>query len=167
VFAFLDDDVPGAARHDPSRRSHEVVFVRELPRFGVVERDEVDMLEQLEHVVATAFDPEVHRVASDELGFGHLRQHVELQSRIDVAQEHERRVAELCRDLRTKIREHTEMRLECLGHVQIVAVPAAPPERRALGALQSREVDRSRRKRALQFVDRVVAPDHADELHRR
>ena len=91
VLALLDHDVLRAALHDPARRLHEVELLGELARLGVVERDQIDALEQLEQIGTPALDPEVHRVARDELRLVDLRQHVELEPRIDVAEEHERR----------------------------------------------------------------------------
>ena len=100
-----------------------------------------------EQIGAAALDPEVHRVARHELRLGDLRQHIELQARIDVAEKDERRVAKLLGNLRAEIREHAEVRLERLGGVEVVAVASAPAERRALRALEAGEIDRPRRER--------------------
>ena len=154
VLAFLDDHVLGPALHDPPRGLHEIRLFGELARLAVVERDHVDFLEQREQIGAPALDPEVHRVARDELRLAHLAQHLELQARIDVAEEDERRVAELLGDLRREVREHAELRLERLGRVEVVAVAAAPAERLALGVLEPREIDAARGERA-----RAARPD--------
>ena len=136
VLALLDHDVLRAAFHDPARRLDEVELLGELARLGVVQRDQIDVREQLEQVGTPALDPEVHRVAGDELRLGDLRQHVELQPRIDVPEKHERRVPKLLGNLRPKVREHAEVRLERLGDVEVVAVPAAPAKRRPLRLLE-------------------------------
>ena len=88
------------------------------------------------------------------LGFATCVEHVELQPRIDVAEKDERRVAELLGNLRPEVREDAEVRLERFGDVEIVAVAAAPAERRALGVLEPREVDRRVAKVVLERVDR-------------
>src|SRR5206468_9727480 len=103
--------------------------------------DEVDTPEQLEQLGAAALDPEVHRVAGDELRPLHLREHVELQARIDVPEEHERRAAKLLGDLGSEVREDTEVRLEGLSDVQIVAIAAAPSKGATFGALEPSEID--------------------------
>ena len=71
-------------------------------------------------------------IVSHATSFGllDLRQHLELQPRIDVAEEDERRDAKLLGNLRPEVREHTEVRLERLGGVEIVPVASAPAERR-------------------------------------
>src|SRR5262249_35077469 len=99
---------------------------------------------QLEQIGTTALDPEVHRVARDELRLRDLRQHVQLQAGIDVAEEDERRAAEPFGDLRREVGKDTEVRLERLGHVEVMAIPPAPAERSAFGAVEARDVDRSR-----------------------
>ena len=50
--------------------------------------------------------------------------------------------------------------------VQVVAIAAAPAKRRTLGRLEPGEIHGTRRERAFELVDRVVAADDADELHR-
>src|SRR3712207_7422682 len=47
---------------------------------AVVERDEVDALEELEQLRAPALDPEVHRVARDEARALDLLEHRQLRS---------------------------------------------------------------------------------------
>ena len=130
------------ALHDPARRLHEIELLGELPRLGVVQRDEVDALEQLEQIGRRLSIQKFIVSHATSFGFVDLREHVELQPRIDVAEEDERRVAKLLGNLRPEVREHAEMRLERLGGVEVVAVAAAPAERRALGALEAREIDR-------------------------
>ena len=78
MLALLDDDQLGPALHDPLRGLQQVVALAQLPRLTVVERDRIDALQQFEQVRPAALDPEIHRVARDELGLVHLSQHVEL-----------------------------------------------------------------------------------------
>src|SRR5205085_5878901 len=106
-----------AVLHDPARGLDEVVFLAELPRLSVVERDRVDALEQLHEIRTAALDPEVHRVARDELGPLDLFQDLELQSRIDVPKEDEGRLAKLRGDLGLEVREDAQMRLERLRDI--------------------------------------------------
>ena len=165
MLALLDDHHRRAARHDPPRRLHEIRAVRELARFTVIQRDEVDFLDQRQQVGAAALDPEVHRIAGDELRSLDLAQYVELEPRIDVRQEDEGRTAELRRNLRAEMREDAEMRFQRLGRIEIVAVAAAPAERVARRLLQSRHVHAARTQR-LELLHRVVVADDTHELHR-
>jgi hypothetical protein len=112
VLALLDDHDRRAALHDPARGLHEVRAVRQLASLAVVQRDEVDVLDQLDEIGTAALDPEIHRVARHELRALDLTQHVELQARIDVGEKDEGRAAELRRNLRAEMREHTEVRLQ-------------------------------------------------------
>src|SRR6185436_6955021 len=128
VLPFLYDHELRAALHDPLSGLHEVVVLRELTRFGVVQRDRVDALEQLEQLGAPALDPEVHRVTGNQPGLVDLREHIELESWIDVAEKDEWRRAELRRNLGAEVREHAEVRLEGFRHVEVVTVAAAPAE---------------------------------------
>ena len=165
MLALLDEHGLRALVHDPARRLHEVGTLGELARLAVVERDEVDMLEQFEHVGAPRLDPEVHRVAGDELGRLHLPQHLELETRVDVGEEDVLGVGELRRDLRLEVREDAEAGLEGLGRVEVVAIAAPPAERLALHLLQTGEVDAACLE-GLELLDRIVAADHANELDR-
>src|SRR5207237_4147976 len=106
-------------------------------------------------------------VAYDELRLLHLLQDVELQSRVDVAEEDERRLAEVLWNLRREVREHAKMRLERLRHVEVVTIAAAPAERATLRVLDAGEVDRPILERAGQLVERVIVAHDADDLHRR
>src|SRR5678815_794782 len=127
-MCIRDSDMPGAAVHDPLCRLHEIHFLGELPCFAIVKGHHVDVLEKLDQVGTTALNPEIHRVACNQLRFLYLFEHVELKTRVDVAEKYERSVPELLRNLRTEAREHTKMCLESLSRIQVVTVPAPPAE---------------------------------------
>ena len=165
---FLMITMLRAALHDPARRLHEVRLLGELPRLAVVERDEVDVLEQLEQIGAAALDPEVHRVARDELRL------------LDLAAARRAAAADRCCARKTngalrncsgifgrEVREHAEVRLERLGRVEVVAVAAAPAERLARPPARGPPGRRRARASGSSCVHRVVVADDADELHRR
>src|SRR5690242_10279729 len=117
MLAFLDNHVPRASRHDPLSRLNQIEFLGELPGFGIVERDEVDVAQKLEEIGTPALDPEIHGVACDQLRLPDLLQDVQLQSRIDVGEKYERRVAELVRNLRAEVREYQIGRASCRERV--------------------------------------------------
>ena len=141
MLALLDDHVARPAFENPARGLHEICLLGELPRFAVIERDEIDAPEQLDEFGTAALDPEVHRVARDQLRLLHLVEHLQLQARIDVREKHERRTPELLGNLRAEVREHAEMRFECLGGVEVVPISAAPAEAAAFSAFESGEID--------------------------
>ena len=152
--------------HDPARGLDEIRFLGELARLAVVERDEIHALEKRQQIGPTALDPEVHRVARNELGLLDLIEHVELQSRIDVGQKDEGRRPELLGNLRAEVREHAQSGFQRLGGIEIVTVSTAPPERFALRLLESRQVHAALPQGG-ELVDGIVAADDADQLHRR
>ena len=63
-----------------------VVLLRELMCFAVVEDKPIQPFEQLQQVGQSNVQPEVHCVSDDELGSAHLAEHVTLQRRSDVRQ---------------------------------------------------------------------------------
>src|SRR5205814_993227 len=74
VFTLFDDDVSRAARHYPLRRLNEIRLFGELTCFRVVQSYKIHLLEQLENIGSPALDPEVHRIARDQLRPSHLSQ---------------------------------------------------------------------------------------------
>src|SRR5690348_11526809 len=130
-----------SAVHDPPGCLHEVGHLGELPRFSIVERDKINVLEQLDEIGATRLNPEIHCIAGNELWLVDLLENIELQPRIDVAEEHKGSVAELLRNLGTEAREHPEMSLERLCGVQVVAIAPAPSERWPICLLETSEIN--------------------------
>ena len=95
------------------------------------------MSQQVQNVGAAALDPEVHRVARDELGLFHLVQDVELKARVDVGEEEILGRTKLVRNLGAEMREYAEVCLEGFSRIEIVPVAAAPTERLPFGPLES------------------------------
>src|SRR5215203_2796435 len=123
-------------------------------------------MEQLDQIRAATLDPEIHRIARNELRLLDLLEYIELESRIDVTEKHERSVPELLRDFRAEARKHAEVCLECLRGVEIVTIASTPSERLAVSVLESGEVYAARGK-WLEFFDWVVGADDADHLNGR
>ena len=167
VLALLDDHHRRAALHDPARGLHEVACIRELARFAVVQRDEVDVLD------AARAD----RGAGSRSRSSSCRTRRASGARPGCSTSSCRRGSMLARktkgalrncvgNLRAEVREHAEVRLERLGRVEIVPIAAAPAERVARRLLQPRHVHAARPQR-LELLHRVVVADDADELHGR
>ena len=92
----------------------------------------------VEQLGAVAADPEVHRVGGDERGRLDLLDHVELQRRMDVAEEDQLGVAVALVELGLEVGEHAEPGVEGLAGGQVVGVLADPVEGLAGPALDAR-----------------------------
>src|SRR5678816_1793052 len=166
VLSLLDDDMLRAAVHYPFCCLHEVHFLGQLPRLTIVQRNEIHLLEKLYEIRSPALNPEVHRVAGNELWLLYLIENVELQARIDVPQEYEWSIPELRRNLRAEARKNSEMCFQRLCCIEIVPVPSAPAERGAVGALETCQVDAARRER-LELLNWIIRPHNTHELNGR
>ena len=113
MLTFFHHDSLRAPFQNPLRTLHEICFFRELSKLGIVQRDEIDVSEQRDEIIAAALDPEVHRVAGNETRFVYLLQDFELKTRVNVAEEDVLRALKLVRgDLRPEMREHPQTGLE-------------------------------------------------------
>src|SRR5690606_482369 len=120
--------------------------------------------QQLEQRVALARDPEVHRIAGDELRLLHLVETIELQFRIDVAQEDPLSTAERFRNMRPELGEHAEPGLQRLPRVEVEVVDARPAKAFAGEAHHAGQISVP----AVEEVEaglREVLTDHPDHLH--
>ena len=113
-------------------------------------------------VGALDVDPEVHRVGRDERGRADLAEHVELERRIDVAEEDELGVAVRVGELGLEGREHAEPGVEGLAGREVGRVAADPVERLARRALDARDVD-AERGELVEVLLREVVADHGDD----
>src|SRR5258707_14003758 len=102
------------------------------------------MAQELEQQILLALNPVVHRIAGDQLGLFYLIEDVELQLRIDVAEEDVLGVAEFFRDAGLKFGEDTEASLERLAVIEVVGVARLPAERLALLEFHPGEVHAAR-----------------------
>src|SRR5690606_10396831 len=96
----------------------------------------------------------------------HLVEHLHLELGVDVGQEDPLGVAEALGQARREGSEHAEPGLERVRGVEVVAVGAGPAEAFAGRLDQTAQVDAAL-DQEVERVDRVVAADHADELHGR
>ena len=83
----------GPARHDPARGLHEVGILGELARFVVVEREQIDVLEELERSGRRLSIQKFIVSQATSFGFSTCVEHLELEARVDVAEEDERRAS--------------------------------------------------------------------------
>src|SRR6185437_15791595 len=135
VLALLDDEPLRPATEDDPRRLADVVLPGELARLLVVDDEDVDAPQHLADQRRFAGDPEVHGVGDHEARALHLAEHVDLQGRVDVAEEHDGRGPVRRGDLRAELREHVELRVERSAVHEVGVVTPGPAERAARRAL--------------------------------
>ena len=137
------------------------MLLGEHARFLIVDHQGVDLGERLHQIVALDVDPQVHGVGCDQLRRANLAQHVELELRIDVAEQHELGILVRLGQLGLKVTEHAEPGIEGLAGREIRRVTADPVKGLAGRALQPGDVHAQ----LGQLVDvalREVIADHAD-----
>src|SRR5205085_7283456 len=110
-----------------------------------------------------AGDPEVHRVRHDEARLLHLLEDLELERRVDVAEQDERRAARGGRDLGAEVGEDVELRVERGAARERRVVATGPAERLARGALDAVGGDAVRAERLEELLREVVSDD-AEEI---
>ena len=128
VLALLGDDGLRAPAENLARGRDRVRQPRELAKLGVVQDHAVDAADDVDEVVASGVDPEVHRVERHESRRRALVEHVALKSRLDVGEEEDVAGARGLRELRLEGLEHVQPRVERLARVEVPAVLAAPEE---------------------------------------
>ena len=103
-----------------------------MPRFRVVDNDDVDALDSANKGIARVLDPEIHRIERDQLSIGHLLANTALQVRLNIAEEQQSGTFRFVRYFRLKVSEDVQMRVHRLSDVQIVLVTTAPAKRLAV-----------------------------------
>src|ERR1700730_14119297 len=93
VLAALDDHHPRPVREDVTRGRGEETLARELDGLLVVDEDAIDTPEHALEAGPGGVEPELDRVAGDEIRLLDLVEDVELQVRLDVGEEDDARAA--------------------------------------------------------------------------
>jgi hypothetical protein len=143
----------------------QVRLARELTGLRVVDDDDVDLAHGVPHPFGHGVDPVVHRVERDQLRARDLLAHLDLQVRLDVAEEDEARRPRRIGELRLEVGEDVELRVERVRGVEIEVVAPAPEEGAAGGDdFQIVRVDLVLAEDA-ELVSPEVAADDADDPH--
>jgi hypothetical protein len=140
------------------------VFAGKLASLLFVDHQRVDAREHRSQRFGLALDPEVHRVGHDELRVFHLIEHRHLERRVNVAEQHERRLGVVARDLRIERGEHVQLRVERVPRGQVLVVATGPAEGLAAGLFHAFRVHAAPRE-ALLHGTRKVVTDHGDETN--
>ncbi len=160
--AALDDQGRRPHLEDLARRAPQVVLLGELAGLLVVDHQRPDLRERLHQVVALDVDPQVHRVGGDQHRGADLAEHVELEHRIDVAEQHQLCVLVRLVQLGLEVGEHAEPGVEGLAGRQVRGVAADPVERLAGRALDPGDVDADPGE-LVDVAPRKVIADHPDD----
>src|SRR5208282_1599418 len=124
--------------------AEEVVFAGELARFGIVDHENVDVLEGFAQLGVGALDPVVHGVHGGEFGSAvDLVEDVALEIRGDVGEEDVFGIAIFFGEARLEFGEDVKVGGKGDALVQVFGVAAGPEETFARGALEAFEVDGS------------------------
>ena len=151
-----------AESHDGARGLHEVVVAGEHARFGVVDEQDVEALENFEQRGAMVLDPVVHGVAGDELDVGHGFADAALQDGIDVGEEEEFGVGVGGGNFGLEGGEDVELGVVGLGFVEVFEIGAFPEEAFAGGVLDAARVDFARVEDGFLLGAEVLADDGDD-----
>src|SRR6185369_3575845 len=102
---------------------------------------QIDLGQDVTERLAFAFDPEIHGVGGDEPRPLSLREYVQLESRVDVTEQHVRGRGVTGGQLGLKISEHVELRVERGAAGQVCGIAARPTESLAVRLLDARAID--------------------------
>jgi hypothetical protein len=134
-----------AALHHQCARPHvqnagggapQVVLAGEHARLAVVDQQEVPIAHGLQQFRAIVANPVIHGVAARELQAVHLRAHVALQRRLDIAQQQIGRRAVRYRQLGLEIGEHVEVRAQVSR--SFMSAEYLPSQKKVLPGTRSR-----------------------------
>ncbi len=143
-----------------------VVNAGELAGFLVVDDEDIDAPKERFERLRLTLDPEVHRVGQDELRRLDAVENLGLESRVDVAEEHDRRTPKRFRDLRLEAGEHVELRVERRPASEVGIVATCPAKRLSARALDALDGDAARLQLRQRLLGKVV-PDDGDETRLR
>jgi len=150
---------------NPAASPVDVPVAAQLPRFAVVDHEDVDPLEQSEQCGLFALDPVVHGVAHNQLGVLDLLQNAELQLGVDIPQEEKARRAKAGRKPGLKIGEDAKSGLQCFPTLQVVGVLALPAKALAVCPLDPGPIDAARCQ-TLQLLVGIIGTDDPNHLDR-
>ena len=105
--------------------------LRQQPGLALVEHEPVYDGQRSTQLIRLILDPQVHRVADNQLGPRQLPDELALQRRVRVRQEHEAAVGERRRQWRPALRQHVELDVHGLGFVHGPGVLTVPAKRAA------------------------------------
>ncbi len=113
-----------------------------------------------------AFDPVIHGVECDDLGFAlHLLHHRALQAGMNIGEKNVGRILEFLRKLGVEVGEDIKLGGQRGAFTKIVAVACGPEEGFAGGAFEAGGVDLAAMEDGFVALGEIFA-DHANKIHR-
>jgi len=163
-----------AALYDQRGRTHlenvasgaeQVVFAGKLTGFGIVDHEDVDMLEGFAEFGIGALDPVVHGVHGGEFGSAlDLLEDVALEIGSNVGEENVSGIAIFFRKARLEFSEHVEIGGKGDAIIQVFGIAAGPEEAFARGALEAFDVDGALAKKGFVIRMKIISND-GDEIY--
>src|ERR1700736_1990442 len=166
VLAALDDHDPRPVGEDVARGRGEEPLARELDGLLVVDENAIDAPEHALEARPGGVEPELDRVAGDEIRLLDLVEDVELQLRLDVGEEDDARAAVGGRQHRVEPRKDVELGLERLALLEPYArVASRPAKGLALKDLETAQIDVARFEEGA-IRRREIVTDHGNQPNR-
>jgi len=141
MFALFDCDEIGPHRANLASGANQARFSGELSGLAVVENQQVHAFEERDQIVPRDFNPQIHRIGDDEFWGIDLIQHMRLERRGDICEQHKGSGAIARRKIGGKVLKHIELHRSRYPSVQIPHVFARPAEGFPRHDLQALRVD--------------------------
>src|SRR5580704_938262 len=141
VFSMLDDQ--GLRPHGQYflRGTQQVLVAGKHFGFGIVNQQNVDILQRLGEIFSETGDPEIHGIAAGKANTVHLFADLALQHRMNVGEEEELGIKIRLRNTRFEVLEDVELGEVGFRFIQIVEILSAPAKGLAGRALNTASVN--------------------------
>src|SRR5690242_8159104 len=165
VFAALHDQRGRPHFEDVAGGAEKIVFVRKLASFGIVDDENIDVLERFAKFPGSALDPVVHGIERDELGaLFDLMENAALEIGSDVGEEDVLGGTIGFRQLGIELGEAVELRGDGDAFVEIFRIAAGPKKRLPRRAFETKRIDGTALEDGGVEFGEIVA-DNGDEIH--
>ncbi len=130
MFSFFDDEVFRSHPQDFLSSFNERIFIRQLTCFRIIHGEYINQFDCVHQRIPLCFHPEIHGVHHDEFrtlvnAFDHLF----LELWHEVAEHEEFTVLVRIRDDRVEVKEHIQLRVECITGIHVDMILPGPEKR--------------------------------------
>ena len=142
----------------------KIVFAGKLAGFGVIDHQNIDMLQSFAEFGGRAFNPIVHGIESDEFGLViDLFNDATLKIGRDIGEKNVRGFAEFRGEFGIKVSEDVQFGDQGFAFVEMLGIFSGPEEGFADGALEASGIDFAAMEDGLVFGGKIFADD-GDEV---
>ena len=128
MFPFFYNDGFGSHLTKFSTCQNDIGFTGEFFGFGIIDHEQVDLLNQAEQSVFFNIDPQIDGVGKD-IGFSiQLIEHMHLQGGVDVPQEHKVGIKVRGWEVGSKVFEYIQLNLEGIAAIEVLMIFTFPKE---------------------------------------